>query len=196
MAEAHVRIDEGIARGPHQPTQAWPETPPAPLGTLPSGYSLAKVLERYLQGETLQKIAASLGVHSNTLNYHLLKANIREQWKEAQVAVSLSEYQDAKAQVKGAETALGLARAREMARFTQWDLERLEQRLFGQKQELAVTVEHHVLVDQALTEQAGSLIGKVRMTQSSKVIDAQVIDSSAPAQNTHYVKSPEPEPDQ
>ena len=135
----HIRIDEGVKRGPIVPAAPWPTRKPPTAGKLGPDFDPKPVLVRYLQGEELAEIAESYGVHPKALNYHLLKENVREAWRKAQVAVSLAEKQEAEKVVRDAPDSLSLGRAREMLRSKQWDLERLEARLFGVKQELTVT---------------------------------------------------------
>lgn len=141
----HQRIDEGIER-PRNPPQRWPSRKPPTAGKLGVDFDVAPVLNRYLHGEELSEIAASYGVHPKALNYHLLKDEIREQWRQAQVAVSLAEYLEAREVIRGASDALSLARAREIVRACQWDLERLESRIWGER----VNVDVHVDIGQAL----------------------------------------------
>ena len=136
----HQRIDEGKPRGAHQVPAEWPQRKPPIAGKLGVDFDVTPVLERYLHGEELATIAADLGVHPKALNYHLLKDHVREAWRQAQVAVSLAEKQEAEGVLKSAPDALSLGRAREVLRSAQWDLERLEHRLFGQKQEVNMTV--------------------------------------------------------
>ena len=168
--EAHVRIDEGIERGPYKAPAKWPERLGPIAGKLGKNFKPHDVLRRYLQGEEIADIAKSLNVHPKALNYHLLKEGIREQWREAQVAVSLAELQEAKQVVRDSPDALSLARAREQLRSAQWDLERLETRLFSQKQE--IVIDHRVSIDTALQDSARSLLDKVR----GRVIDVESTD--------------------
>jgi hypothetical protein len=133
----HVRIDEGVSRS--QSPAPWPARKPPIAGKLGKNFKPDKVLIRYLHGEEIADIADSLGVHPKALNYHLLKEEFREAWRKAQVAVSQAELQEAKAVIRSAPDALSLSRAREALRSAQWDLERLESRLYGQKQELTIT---------------------------------------------------------
>ena len=136
--EAHVRIDEGIERGSRIPPAPWPQRRPPRAGKL-KDLDIRTVVARYLNGEEIAEIADTLDVHPKALNYHLLKPEVVEEWRAAQVAVSLAENQEAKQVVRDAPDALSLARAREQLRSSQWDLERLFSRLFGQKQELTIT---------------------------------------------------------
>lgn len=177
MSEAHIRSDEGIKRGPRGKPAAWPERKPPIAGKLGRDFNPDTVIERYLQGEELAEIAATLGVHPKALNYHLLKDEVREKWRAAQVAVSLGEYHEAKQVVRDSPDALSLGRAREALKSSQWDLERLESRLFSQKQEVAVTMDIHVQVDHALTAEAGELLGRIRgpVASNPKVIDVAAL---------------------
>jgi len=157
----HTRIDEGVDR-PRVPAAPWPTRKPPTAGKLGKNFDATIVLQRYLHGEEIGEIADSLGVHPKALNYHLLKENIRDQWREAQVAVSLAEKQEAESVLRSAPDALSLARAREVVRSAQWDLERLEGRLFGAKQEVSVTIDHQVTVEHSLASNAGELMGRIR----------------------------------
>lgn len=128
----HVRADEGMERGQRNTPAPWPPRKPPTAGKLGPDFDPMTVVARYLNGEEISQIAETLNVHPKALNYHLLKPHILEAWREAQVAVSLAEYQEAKEVVRAAPDALSLARAREQLRSAQWDLERLFSRLFGQ----------------------------------------------------------------
>jgi hypothetical protein len=89
------------------------------------------VLERYLAEETGPQIAASYGVTKAALSYFMLK-HAEEQWKEAQVVKALTRKEDAETKLETASNALDLARARELLRAAQWDLERVCRRIYGQ----------------------------------------------------------------
>ena len=131
MAE-HVRIDEGTQR--NQPAAPWPARRPSIPNKLGANFDPTPILDRYLHGEEIADIADTLGVHPKALNYHLLKPDIVEAWRAAQVAVSLAELQEAKSVIRSSPDSLSLGRAREQLRSAQWDLERLLSRLFGQSQ--------------------------------------------------------------
>ena len=171
----HVRIDEGVERGPRLVPASWPARKPPTAGKLGPNFDVRPVLERYLEGEELADIAADYQVHPKALNYHLLKDHVREAWRNAQVAVSLAEKQEAEAVLRAAPDALSLARAREILRSAQWDLERLEGRLFGQKQQL--TVEVTVDLADRLRRAKGRIVGPVVAVQEL----AQVTDCTGDA---------------
>lgn len=92
---------------------------------------LAAVLTRYLSDETTYEIAKSLGVTRQALSHHLLK-NAEEQWKEAQVARAIARKEKAEDAMDAAQDPLALAKARELLKSAQWDLERTCRRIYGQ----------------------------------------------------------------
>ena len=90
-----------------------------------------EVLDRYLAGETSPEIAISLGVTKQALSHWL--SNVAEQeWRSAQFVKAYSLKEDADALMKSATNPLDLARAREMLRSAQWDLEKVCRRIYGQ----------------------------------------------------------------
>ena len=75
---------------------------------------------------------------------------------------------------EGLETAadaLTLARARELVKSAQWDLERLDSSTFGQKQEVNIQVDHNHEISQALEDKISDLLLKIR--EPNQVIDVQ-----------------------
>lgn len=90
-----------------------------------------QVLLRYLSDEPTKDIAASLGVSRQALSAWLLKT-AEDDWKEAQVARALARKEKAEDDLETAADALAIARARELLRSAQWDLERVCRRIYGQ----------------------------------------------------------------
>lgn len=89
------------------------------------------VLDRYLAGETGPQIAQSLGVTKQALSHWL--ANVAEaEWKSAQFVKAFNRKEQADELIETASNPLDLARAREMLRSAQWDLERVCRRIYGQ----------------------------------------------------------------
>lgn len=139
--EAHVRIDEGQKRGPRKSRNGIRKRDPKtgqsasviPLDLLP-----ATVLERYLSDEKTSEIALSYGISRSRLHQWLLE-HAEDSWRKAQVARAITGLENAKDMLQEASDPLELARARELLRSSQWELERLFSRLFGQKQEVNVT---------------------------------------------------------
>lgn len=99
----------------------------APLKDVDPG----NIIERVLAEESTKSIAASLGVTRSALNQWLLtKAEV--DWKAAQIIRAHKRKDEAEEEIESAADALSLARAREKLRAAQWDLERVQRRIYGQ----------------------------------------------------------------
>ena len=142
MTEAHVRIDEGIKRGPKAKRKPLPvrRNEAGTAEAIPPDLDPKFVLDLYLQHPTTSGIAQQLGVRRSSLTLWLRK-RCPEDWKNVQIAKALMRKEDADYGLETAGDALTLARAREMLRSGQWDLERLDSHTWGPKQELTVTVQ-------------------------------------------------------
>ena len=91
------------------------------------------VLDRYLAGETGPQIAQSLGVTKQALS-HWLCSVAEQEWKSAQFVKAFNRKEVADDLIETATNPLDLARAREMLRSAQWDLERVCRRIYGTDQ--------------------------------------------------------------
>ena len=133
----HVRIDEGVKRGPRRqpnpPRRTDPET--GRVEGIPADLDPDAVLALYLTEKTTSKIAEKFGVRRKTL-VGWIRQQRPEQWKQAQIVRALVRKEDSEDGLDGAGDALSLARAREVLRGAQWDLERLDSPTFGPKQEI------------------------------------------------------------
>jgi predicted transcriptional regulator len=111
----------------------------------------ALLLARYDAGELIEKVAKDLKITHQAAYKSLLKY-CQEDWKDSQVARALAEYERAKNKVAeigrrkrtekydAQNDQVALACAREELRSAQWELERLCNRLFGNKQEVTNTL--------------------------------------------------------
>ena len=97
-----------------------------------------QVLSRYLHGEQVAAMALELETSDVTL-YALLLRDHENEWKDAQIARALARLERENSNLEVAPTPLSLARARELVRSAQWELERLLSRIYAQKQEHTVT---------------------------------------------------------
>lgn len=88
------------------------------------------ILQRYLSDESTKDIAKSYGVTRQALGQFLLK-HAEEDWKEAQVARAIARKEKAEDDLESALDPLSLARARELLKAAQWDLERVCRRIYG-----------------------------------------------------------------
>ena len=178
--EAHIRIDEGIKRGPrykHKPPKH-PGVMSQGLTQIPEDLNPDTVLERYLTEETTSQIAVEYGISRKTLVRWLIKER-PEQWKQVQIVRALCRKEQGNEGIEYACDALSLARAREMLRSGQWDLERLDSNNYGQKQE--VTVKAEFSIDTVLDGHCSRLLDKLAAhAQPVQLIDVtpQPIESS------------------
>jgi transposase len=175
-SEAHVRIDEGIKRGPKKQGKIRPRRVNSQTGlaeAIPPGLDPKYVLDLYLQNPTTSGIAQKLGVRRSTLTLWLRKT-CPEDWKNVQICKALMRKEDADEGLETAADALELARAREMLRSGQWDLERLDAANYGQKQEVTHQNAQPVLVITV----AGQPPAELQVNPQSVVIEQQTTPSS------------------
>ena len=115
-------------------------TTPSPLGLGKlAGANPIQVLQRYLSDESTSVIAADYGVTRQALGQFLLK-HAEEEWKEAQVARAIARKEKAEDGLESAQDPLELAKARELLKAAQWDLERVCKRIYGQDQNINFNV--------------------------------------------------------
>lgn len=137
----HRRIDDGVKRGPRNLRRSTPRRrkPNGQISTLiPPDLDPLTVLDQYLTEQTTSQIAQSYGMSRKTL-VGWLRDIVPTQWTRVQILRALCRKEDADEELENAPDALSLARAREMLRSGQWDLERLDARNYGSKQEVTHT---------------------------------------------------------
>lgn len=117
---------------------------------------LPRVVERYLEGESLNELAAENGVSRRTVYCWLLAGLGDKRYHEVVTQALVNRIADADELLEGARDPVQIARAREMARFARMDFERRRPGLYGQKQ-LNVTVSE-VTVRQGTVGRAGELL--------------------------------------
>lgn len=88
------------------------------------------ILNRYEAGETIEVIAASLGISSIAV-YRWLTRKAEAQWKEYQAARALADYESAEQELRTATDGVTLGRARELLKSQQWKLERVLRKIYG-----------------------------------------------------------------
>jgi len=138
MTEAHIRIDDGIKRGPKPKNKS--------KARKPNGTFLAidpelktKIIEdaiRSLQrGESTDDVGRRHGVTGRAVRAWLIGDERAEQARGYLISSQLARTMD---EIKDADAPLPLARAREDFRAWSWIAERRESRLYGQKQEITI----------------------------------------------------------
>ena len=163
MAEVHRRIDEGIKRGPKKQRIALkrPQELVSLSPIIPSHLDPREVLDRYLTERHTSQIAESYGVSRRNL-VRWLREVMPDQWKQVEVVRALIYKEDGEEAIEDATDALALARAREMVKSAQWNLERLDSGTFGVKVEQVIDINHHVLVEHGLADSALTLFESMR----------------------------------
>lgn len=116
----------------------------SPLGNLPAERReevCNEVLAKYMDGQQVAAMAKDYGVSDVTI-YALLLRERAEDWRDIQQARALARLERAQQEMRDATDMLSLARARELVRSAQFELERLLARFYSAKQELTVTHRH------------------------------------------------------
>ena len=96
-----------------------------------SGVPTEDLLKRYLSDESTKDIADSYDVTRQALGRYLIR-HAEDQWKEAQVARAIARKEAAEDALEVAPDPLALAKARELLKAAQWDLERTCRRIYGE----------------------------------------------------------------
>ena len=179
MAEAHVRIDEGVKRGPRK--RLGKLTKPshlADIGTwvIPKDLNPDAVIQQYLSEATTSQIARQYGVSRKAMTKWLREQRPKE-WKQAQIVRALALKEDSEDGMMSADDALSLARNRELLKAAQFDLTALDPD-YQPKQQVEIAVDHRVTVEHGLSESALTLFESMRGI--SPVNQPLITDSSDP----------------
>ena len=118
--------------------QGLPELPKHynPIKSLPEAERLNlldTILAHYECGTSIYELAEKLGVDNATLYRQLVKHK-PDDWMEVRGARYLSEIEEAEKEMKEAQDALAVTRARERLASARWMLERLNRKIYGQDQ--------------------------------------------------------------
>ena len=134
MNEAHVRIDEGVKRGPRKKRKdsrelrgLTPKPRPDDLGSwkIPATLDPDEVIGKYLTEATTTHIAASYGLSRRALVKWLREQRPKE-WKEAQLIRAHEKLEIAEDGIENSDDALSLARPRELAKAMQFRITALD----------------------------------------------------------------------
>lgn len=108
---------------------------------------LPELIQRYLNGESMIRLAKDARVARRTLYRWMHSALGDKEYHEAVTDAMLARMADADDSLSKARDTWQVARAREEAKFARWDLERRRPELFGQKSEVKENKTLHVIVD-------------------------------------------------
>ena len=184
MTEAHIRIDEGIKRGPKVQRRPGPgklrrSPQTGQVQAIPPDLDPDEVLARYLTEQTTSQIAQSYGITRKSLVAWL--RDVRPQgWKRVQLIRAHDRKEFGNEGLESAADALSLARARELVRSAQWELQSTDPD-YAPKQQ--VTVDYSVRIDPALIGRAAELLDQMRdVTPTNSVPDhnAALLQSDKP----------------
>ena len=186
--EAHIRIDEGVKRGPRKPYAkrqtniVHRDIAGRIAASIPADQDPAPILAQYLTEARTSDIAAQYGVTRPALNMWLLD-RAEDAWKKAQVARALSRKESAEDDLEDAADPLTLARAREKFRAVAWRAEREFPARWGSKTEIKQEVTHKLQLDDAeLARRVASLMqsrGLIIEGSAETVVDQQVITAQS-----------------
>ena len=96
---------------------------------------LPDIIQRYLNGESIQALAKDAKVSRQAI-YQWMHRTGDTHYYDLVTDAMLARLADADQDLEDATDMLDIARAREKAKFTRWDLERRRPGLFGPKQEI------------------------------------------------------------
>ena len=140
----HIRIDEGVKRGPRKKPGPQPSSPRRNNGQfvpkLPNDPETIKnALQAYCAGATLKQIGEQYGVTRQAVYGWLLGELGGQQHQELVTLALTSRIAKGDETIDTADNPLDLQRGREQARNARLDLERRRSSLYGQRQELTIT---------------------------------------------------------
>ena len=162
--EAHVRIDEGISRDQHRQTPAIRPIE-GDSWTIPQNLDPDEILREYLISAQTSAIAVRYGIRRRALTRWLQQQRPKE-WVEVQRIRALCTKEDGTEMIYDADTALQLARARELVKVAQFDLERLDPD-YRPKQEMLVT--EAISIEFTLGKEAGELLDQLRTVATQQI---------------------------
>lgn len=106
---------------------------------------LPDLVQRYLDGESLQTLAQESNRSPRTL-YHWLLSDCGDAYHDVITQGLINRIADADVELGGASTPIQIARAREIAKFARMDFERRRPKLYGPKQETAIDASLTIII--------------------------------------------------
>ena len=149
--------------------------PPHPL-TIP------EVIARYRTGESMLSIAQDSPVKARQLYNWILKEVGEEQYRDIQTECLMNRVADADTDLLKAEDTVQVARAREVARFARFDLERRRPALYGPKQEVNSSQRITIIVQRGIIDPRATVrepeASQVSLDQPGEVIEIEANEPS------------------
>ncbi|MDI3463647.1 MAG: hypothetical protein OJF50_002468 [Nitrospira sp.] len=114
--------------------------------------SIPDIIHRYVNGESIQVLAAEHAVNRQTI-YNWMLSETGPEYDRIITQALIKRICDADEKLENSSDMIGITRAREMARFSRQDFERRRPKLYGPKQEVSVDEKITVIVQRHPTPQ-------------------------------------------
>lgn len=118
---------------------------PTPTPNIPS------IIQRYLNGESIQHLARESAVSRQTL-YNWMLAETGPEYERMITQALVNRIADADSKLEESASVLDITRARELARFSRMDFERRRPKLYGPKQEITEDKTIRVIIEDHVTQ--------------------------------------------
>ena len=129
--------------------------------------AIQAVLDGLEAGSKVSEIAQQHKVTDFAI-YKALVRNVPDEWQAIQAAQSLVERQKAKEEIERASDGVQVSRGRELARMSEWTLERTCRRIYGDK----LQVEHSISLETGeLLGAASELLQHLKRRQEKVVVE-------------------------
>ena len=182
-SEAHLRIDEGIKRGPRKKVDRQPKaaltgqflpkfTPEQRQAILEDTYQAIQA------GETTDSIGQRYGITGRAIRHWLLDDPKADQARKTLINGELARTLDEMKQARFADSPLPLACAREEFRAWSWIAERRESQLYSQRTHIEVANQPLSKVDAELLGSAQELLKLFKARSVERVVETE---DAAPA---------------
>lgn len=140
--------------------------------TPPSAPIIPDIIQRYINGESIQSIAAEHRACRQTI-YHWMLAEIGPQYDQMITRVLINRIADADQLLESGASMLDIARARDQAKFARMDFERRRPKLYGPRQELDVDNRITITVNRL----PAAVTPYIDASPSIIPVDSQVVDN-------------------
>lgn len=135
----------------------------------PAPPPLPDIIQRYLNGESMQDLATECRVHRQTIYNWIFSGVGDKDYEQIVTTAMVNRIADADQELDESLTVFDIARAREKMRFTRMDLERRRPKLYGPKQE----IEHDNRIT-VIVQREGQPLQVVGMVIEAEQVEASV----------------------
>lgn len=160
----HIRIDEGVKRGPRRPIQRHNSQSRSIVGSqsVPA-QQRNYIIDQIASGRLMRDVAKELAVTPAAISQYLAQDPEYQAAKECGIEQQLERWQ---AEMEAAQDPLNLARGRELFRAVAWRGEREHSHRWGAKQEISHKID--IAVEERLVDDLRDLIATLGSADSAK----------------------------